>query len=84
MLHDVRYELRRMSRPLTEAERARIQEARGRIEALQRELAAATSERDEAILDAYNHRGKVTEIADVAGVARQTVHTIVKQLAEES
>jgi DNA-binding NarL/FixJ family response regulator len=83
MLHDVRYELRRMSRPLTEAERARIQDARGRIDRLQRELEAATTERDEAILEAYNRRGKVTEIAEVAGLARQTVHTIVNQLAAE-
>jgi DNA-directed RNA polymerase specialized sigma24 family protein len=76
------YELRRMSRPLTDAERAKIAAAREKIEDLERDLAAATRERDAAILAAYNRRGKVTEIAAVAGVARQTVHTIVNQLAE--
>jgi DNA-binding IclR family transcriptional regulator len=69
-----------MSRPLTEAERSRIAAARRRIEALQADLEEATRERDLAIVDAYNRRGKVTEIAEVAGIARQTVHTIVKTL----
>ena len=77
------YELSRMSRPLTDAERARIVKWRRRIEALQGDLDAATRERDVAILDAYNRRGKVTELAEVAAVARQTIHTIVNQLSRE-
>jgi DNA-directed RNA polymerase specialized sigma24 family protein len=77
------YEVSRMSRPLTTAERARIEKARRKIEALQAKLDAATRERDAAILAAYDRRVKVVEIAEVAGVARQTVHTIVKQLPRE-
>jgi transcriptional regulator of acetoin/glycerol metabolism len=72
-----------MSRPLTGQERARIEAARSKIETLQGDLEAATRERDLAILDAYNRRGKVVEIAEVAGVARQTIHTIVKQFDRE-
>ena len=81
-MHDMPYELSRMSRPLTDAERNRITRARRKLERLQRDTEAATLERDEAILAAYNRRGKVIEIAEIAGVARQTVHTIVNHLAE--
>lgn len=73
---------RQMSRPLTGQERARIEAARRKIEALQGDIEAAIRERDRAILAAYDRRGKVTEIAEVAGVARQTVHAIVKTLGE--
>jgi hypothetical protein len=67
---------------LTAAERARIEAARRKIEKLRRELEAATRERDQAILEPYDRRGNVNEIAAGAGIARQTVQTIVKCLAD--
>lgn len=44
---------------------------------LQRELEVATGERDRAILDAYYSFGRVLQIAEAAGVSRQTVYTII-------
>jgi uncharacterized membrane protein len=70
----------RMPRPLTEAERTRIEAARRRIAKLQRELEAATLERDLAILDAFNGRAQVTEIASAAGISRKTVYQALERL----
>jgi hypothetical protein len=73
-----------MTRPVTSQERARIEAACRNIDAAQRDLKAAERERDLAILDAYNRRAKVIELAQIAGLSRQTVHAIINQLAEES
>ena len=77
------YKVQRMTRSLTDRERARIVRARRKVETLQGELDAATRERDLAILDAYNYRGNVGELADAAGVTRQTIHAIVNRLSED-
>jgi hypothetical protein len=70
-----------MTRPVTAEERARIEAALRKMEAAQSDLAATTRERDLAILDAYNRRAKVVELAEIAGLSRQAVHAIIK--AEE-
>lgn len=72
----------RMPRPLTGTERGRIEAARRRIEKLQRDLEAATLERDLAILDAFNGRAQVTEIASAAGISRKTVYQLLDRLGE--
>jgi DNA-binding Lrp family transcriptional regulator len=60
-------------------ERARITAARQHVEKLQRGLTAAELERDLAILDAYNARAQVTEIAAAAGISRNSVYAAVKR-----
>ena len=75
--------VRSVTRPLTSAERGRIADARRKVEQARRDLDAAERERDLAILEAYRVRGNVGELADAAGVARQTIHTIVKRLERD-
>jgi hypothetical protein len=71
------YQVTRMTRPLTGAERAQIEAARRKIDKLQAQLAEAIRERDLAVLAAYNSRGKVLELAEAAGVSRQGIYTIL-------
>jgi DNA-binding MarR family transcriptional regulator len=70
------YELRILTRPLTSAERQRIEAAR-------RKLEDGRQERDIAIRDAFERRGNVGEIADAAGISRPTVYDILKRLEDE-
>jgi len=72
----------RMPRPLTGAERARIERPRRKLEDLQRRSEEAIRERDEAIREAFNARALVTEIADAAGVSRNTIYAILQRLAD--
>jgi DNA-binding MarR family transcriptional regulator len=71
-----------MTRPLTDFERRPIERARHRIEKRQHDLEAATLERDLAILEAYNRRANVGDLAEAAGISRQTVHAIINRLGE--
>ena len=80
----MKHALRRMTRSLTSAERTRIEAARQKMDRARGDLELAERERDLAILDAYNLRGNVSELAEAAGVSRQTIHVIVKRLTRES
>jgi DNA-binding phage protein len=69
---DTRHYLRKLTRPLTSAEVARIRAARQKTEEGRRELEAA-------IVDAFNARGSVKELAEEAGINRQTIYNILRR-----
>lgn len=79
----MRHAVQRMTRPVTAAESAKIRAAMRKMEAAQHDLDAATRERDLAILDAYNARARVVELAEITGMSRQRVHAIINELAYE-
>lgn len=67
-----RHNLRPLTRPLTSAELARIRSARRMAEEGRRELEAA-------IVDAFNARGSVKQIAAEAGINRQTIYNLLRR-----
>jgi DNA-binding NarL/FixJ family response regulator len=74
-------------RPLTDAERARIQRAQSRIpeaEEMARELVRrAIAERDAEIAAAIKAGATQTDIAAALDLTRQAIHNAVKRAADE-
>ena len=77
-----------MSRPLTDAERARIERAQGRIpeaQGIAREIVRrAVAERDAEIAAAVRSGASQTEIAAALGMTRQAIHQAVKRTLDVS
>lgn len=73
-------------RPLTDAERDRIERAQTRIpeaeEAARELVRRAVAKRDQAIAAAVKAGASQTDIAAALGLTRQTVYNAVKRAAE--
>jgi len=70
-------------RPLTDAERARIERAHQRIAVAEQRarerVARAVAERDKAIVDATRAGASRTDIARALGLSRQAIHDAIKR-----
>jgi DNA-binding NarL/FixJ family response regulator len=70
-------------RPLTDAERARIERAHNRIAVAEQQardrVRRAVAERDKAIAQAVRAGAKQTDIAEALGLSRQAIHDAVKR-----